>query len=238
MLIARTWLATDAAGNTNTCCQTIVLQLAPAPGIAAQPAGQTFGFGSPGKLAVTASGTGPFSWQWRFNGTNIPGAIGSSLNFSGLQYTNAGLYDAVVTGPGGSITSRVSVVNVLPVLNSQTSGKTMTLSWAGPFVLQQSPNVNGPYQDMPKATNLLSTSMSGPSTFFRLRSLPAALNLNLDKGTPAITITGSPGENYIIQASTDLIHWSNYQTNTLPMGFVDSTAAQYPMRFYRAILAH
>jgi hypothetical protein len=237
MCIARTWLAKDAAGNTNTCCQTMVLQLAAPPAITTSPSGKTFGYGTGGNLTVTAGGPGPLSYQWRFNGTNIAGGTGSSLNLSNPQYTNAGLYDVVVTGAGGSVTSRVAVVNVFPILQSQISGKNITLSWAGSFVLQQAPNLAGPYKDMVTVTNSLLTTMVGPSKFFRLRSQPAFLSLDTGKGTPMINITGSPGENFILQASTDLVHWTSFKTNTLPMQFVDTTAAQYPVRFYRAILA-
>jgi hypothetical protein len=238
MCIARTWVARDAVGNTNTCCQTIVLQLAAAPAIATPPAGKTLGYGTGGNLTVNAGGPGPLSYQWRFNGTNITGGTGSSLNFSNLQYTNAGLYDVVVTGAGGSVTSRVAVVNVFPILQNQGSGKNMTLSWVGPFVLQHAPNITGPYKDMVTVTNSLQTTFSGPSKFFRLRSQPAVLDLKVGKGTPTITTTGSPGLNYIIQASSDLVHWTSYRTNTLPTQFVDSVAPQYSTRFYRAILAH
>jgi len=212
--------------------------MAAAPVIATQPDGKTFGYGNGGSLAVIAGGAAPLTYQWRFNGTNITGGTASSLQFAALQYTNAGLYDVVVTGPGGSVTSRVAVVNVFPILQGQLSGKNMTLNWAGPFVLQYAADVAGPYKDLVTATSPFQTSFSGPSKFFRLRSQPAVLSLNNRKEIPTITTVGSPGENYIIQASTDLVHWSNFQTNTLPMQFVDTTAAQYPVRFYRAILAH
>jgi hypothetical protein len=144
----------------------------------------------------------------------------------------------VVTGAGGSVTSGVAVVNVFPILQNQVSGKNMTLSWAGPFVLQHAPDVTGPYKDVATANSPFQTSFSGPSKFFRLRSQPAVLSLDVGKGTPSITITGSPGENYIIQASTDLAHWTSFQTNTLPIQFDDTSAGQYSARFYRAILAH
>jgi len=114
----------------------------------------------------------------------------------------------------------------------------MTLSWAGLFVLQQAPNVTGPYQDMVTVSNSLTTSMNGPSKFFRLRSEPAVLTLKTIGGVPVLSVAGSPGENFIIQASTNMVHWSDLQTNTLPMSFVDTAAAQYSSRFYRAILAH
>ncbi|HSU56564.1 MAG TPA: immunoglobulin domain-containing protein, partial [Candidatus Dormibacteraeota bacterium] len=238
MLVARTWLATDIAGNTNTCCQTVVLATAVAPTIITQPSGETLGYGGDGKLSVSAGGTGPFTYQWRLNGTNIAGATGSSLNWSGLDFTNAGLYSVVVTGPGGSVTSGIAVVNVLPVLTSQTGGKRMILSWPGQFVLQSADAVAGPYTDVPAATSPYLTRMTGPQKFFRLRSVPATLSLKVTGAQPTVNLTGSSGENFIVQASTDLVHWSNLRTNTLPMSVTDTDASRFPSRFYRAIMAH
>src|SRR5437016_7041937 len=42
-----------------------------APVITSQPASQTAVVGTSVLLSVTVSGTGPFAYQWRFNGTNI-----------------------------------------------------------------------------------------------------------------------------------------------------------------------
>ena len=128
-------------------------------------------------------------------------------------------------------------MNVFPVLRSQLSGKLMTLTWDGPFVLQSATNVKGPYLDIPTLPVRSARTCVGSSFFFRLRSQPALLSLALGKGTSTVNISGSPGENFIVQASSDLVHWTDCQTNTLPTQFVDTLAGQYPSRFYRAILA-
>jgi Fibronectin type III domain len=52
-------------------------------------------------------------------------------------------------------------------------------------------------------------------------------------GQYGFNITGIPGSQYIVQASTDLVHWVSVQTNVSPFNFVDSNASQYPQRFYR-----
>lgn len=53
-------------------------------------------------------------------------------------------------------------------------------------------------------------------------------------GTFQFTIT-SPTLPTVIQASTNLVNWVNIYTNTPPFTFVDSNAASYKSRFYRAI---
>src|SRR5207249_578908 len=66
LIATRTWQAQDGCGNTNTCKQTITALLGVAPTITAQPLGRSVGYGSNTILSVTATGTAPFSYQWRF----------------------------------------------------------------------------------------------------------------------------------------------------------------------------
>ena len=45
------------------------------PVITTQSASQTVPSGGNALFSVTVSGTGPFTYQWRFNGTNLPNNI-------------------------------------------------------------------------------------------------------------------------------------------------------------------
>jgi enediyne biosynthesis protein E4 len=59
---------------------------------------------------VLASGTAPFSYQWRFNGTPLSGQTKASIVLTNLQVADAGSYDVVVANMCGSITSQVRVL--------------------------------------------------------------------------------------------------------------------------------
>jgi hypothetical protein len=203
-----------------------------------QPESQTFAYGDNGALSVTATCTTSLTYQWRLGGANIAGATNSTLQFTGIQFSNAGPYTVVVSSPGGSVTSSVAVVSVLPKLTVVRSGGVLILTWPAPYVLQSATSVNGPYRDIPGAVSPYSVSMTAPQQFFRLRVGPPSLDLKVAGGVSTVTLTGTQGENYILQASSDLIHWTNLHTNALPMVYVDSAASQFPMRFYRAMLAH
>ena len=48
-------------------------------------------------------------------------------------------------------------------------------------------------------------------------------------------VAGVAGCKYVIQASSDLVHWISVQTNTAPFTFTDTHAASYQTRFYRAL---
>ena len=83
-----------------------------APAITAQPQGQTVLQGSNAAFSVTASGTAPFSYQWRFNGTNLASASASVYTVTNAQPANAGSYTVVLANSAGSITSAVAQVVV------------------------------------------------------------------------------------------------------------------------------
>ncbi|MEI9863210.1 MAG: LamG-like jellyroll fold domain-containing protein [Limisphaerales bacterium] len=71
------------AGSAGKCIGSIP------PGIAAQPVNQTAVQGSNVVLSVTASGSGPFTYQWTLNGRKIPGATASTLSLNNLHPNQA-----------------------------------------------------------------------------------------------------------------------------------------------------
>jgi hypothetical protein len=54
---------------------------------------------------------------------------------------------------------------------------------------------------------------------------------------PAITLSGSPDQTYVIEASSDMHNWTSISTNKTDSNglftFVDSDATSNPSRFYR-----
>jgi hypothetical protein len=54
-------------------------------------------------------------------------------------------------------------------------------------------------------------------------------------GQFALTVAGASGHRYVVEASTDLMHWVPVQTNTAPFKFVDTNASQFGQRFYRSV---
>jgi hypothetical protein len=61
-------------------------------------------------------------------------------------------------------------------------------------------------------------------------------NGNIATFTLTVGGPGIPGYNYVIESSTDLVNWQSLQTNSSPFTFIDTNAASYPIRFYRAVL--
>jgi hypothetical protein len=85
------------------------------PAIANDPQSQTVFAGDNAALNVTAVGTAPLSYQWRMNGTAVPGATLSALQFSPVAPSDAGTYSVVVTNAVGAVTSAPALLRVKSV---------------------------------------------------------------------------------------------------------------------------
>jgi len=83
------------------------------PVITVPPLNQTTVEGSNVFLSVGAGGTGPFSYQWSFNGTKISGATNATLTLSNLHPSQSGSYAVTITTPYGTITSSGAIVTVI-----------------------------------------------------------------------------------------------------------------------------
>src|SRR5581483_8940301 len=104
-------IVTNAAGAATSMVAQITV-LAP-PSIAPQPTNQTVIQGATVTLQSGASGSDPLSYQWYFNGTNLPGAITNTLTLTNIQSSQAGGYNLIVTNVAGADTSMVAQIIVL-----------------------------------------------------------------------------------------------------------------------------
>ena len=122
-----TVVVTNVAGAITSAPAVLVVNV-PA-GIATQPSNQTVTQGANAAFSVIASGTGPFWYQWYFNGAPVPGAIATNLTIIAAQTNHAGTYNVVVTNLYGSATSSVVslTVNVPPVISDQPQSTAVVL---------------------------------------------------------------------------------------------------------------
>ncbi|MFN7139282.1 MAG: M12 family metallo-peptidase [Limisphaerales bacterium] len=82
------------------------------PVIATQPQSQTVAAGATASFSVSVTGTPPFTYQWRKNGSSIASATASSYTIHNVQAGDAGNYSVVVSNSVGSATSSVAVLSV------------------------------------------------------------------------------------------------------------------------------
>lgn len=113
--------------------------------ITTPPASQTVNPGTVVSFSVVATGTGPFAYSWRKNGTPIDGADGSSLQLGAVSTANQGSYDVIVSNIVGPVTSTAATLSVntpVTIINPPQSaarivGESVTftvgVSGTGPF---------------------------------------------------------------------------------------------------------
>lgn len=99
------------------------------PVIVAHPQSRTVAVGESYTFAVTATGTGPFTYTWAFQptGATEPEAFtlasGASYTIGSVQAVDAGTYSCLVRGPGGTVSSNTARLTVTagPATSAQTT---------------------------------------------------------------------------------------------------------------------
>ena len=81
--------------------------------ISQPPASQSVTNGGTANFNVGVTGSGSFTYQWQFNGTNLQSATQSTLSLTNVAAGNAGNYAVVITAASGSVTSSPAVLNIL-----------------------------------------------------------------------------------------------------------------------------
>jgi hypothetical protein len=96
------------------------------------------------RFEATATGKGPFSYQWAKDGTSIAGATNSVLELSDLEMSAAGVYTVTVSNAYGSTTSvpRVLVMNPAGVSIATYAGVTIDGVVGKTYGIQYSTNLN------------------------------------------------------------------------------------------------
>ncbi|MDB6058989.1 MAG: hypothetical protein JWO95_2833 [Verrucomicrobiales bacterium] len=77
------------------------------------------------------------TYQWQFNGTNIPGATNSALVLADVRWTNSGIYRVIVSNAVGSLRSPLMSLNVpalifnIPTYNFLTTNGAVQMQLTG-----------------------------------------------------------------------------------------------------------
>ncbi|MES2694301.1 MAG: immunoglobulin domain-containing protein [Verrucomicrobiota bacterium] len=82
------------------------------PTITSHPAAQTVSFGGSFSFSVQVTGTPPFTYQWRLNGTPVTNGTSSGYSLSNATPAHSGAYTVVVSNAVGSVTSNAATITV------------------------------------------------------------------------------------------------------------------------------
>ena len=221
----------------------------------------------------TTAGVSPMFYQWFNTNGAIANQTNTSLTLTNVQLTNSGSsYFVVITNGYGSVTSSLAVLNVgyPPVIIQQPVSVTnifganayfsCTVTGSSPIAVQWLQNgsaLAGQTNATLCVSNVQSVmtglQLSATNTFgvtvsadVSISFAIAPLNFNIvNTGSNDLHIQfqGTPGFDYAIQATTNLvspINWQPIYTNATDTNgnwsFTDSNTIAYPARFYRAII--
>ncbi|MDZ4796512.1 MAG: hypothetical protein SGI83_19765, partial [Bacteroidota bacterium] len=132
------------AGCTGTATVNVTVNQLPVITVQPTPATQTICPGFNVTYSVTATGTGPLTYQWRQGATNlvnniqISGANTNTLTISNVNSANTGSYTVLVTGIcAPALTSIPVVLNVAtaPVISTQPANSTVCVGQSASFTV-------------------------------------------------------------------------------------------------------
>jgi hypothetical protein len=87
------------------------------PAILQQPVSKVISRTLSNQFSVQVEGSLPMSFQWQFQGTNLPGATVSALPIPFAQPSQAGVYQVTIGNHLGSVTSAPVVLEVPPLIS-------------------------------------------------------------------------------------------------------------------------
>ena len=108
------------------------------PTITQQPNSMNVNVGQTASFMVKASGSEPLSFQWRRNGSDLPGSTESTLAIPNAQAEDAGSYDVVVRNDAGTATSvsaNLTVMVTPPTIVTQPQDAVVGTGQTGTFTI-------------------------------------------------------------------------------------------------------
>ena len=129
-------VSNSAGGVTSGNATLTVNAVVEAAAITTQPVAQTVTAGQSTTFSVTATGTGPFTYQWRKNGVNIPGATASSYTIPTTSSAdNNAVFTVVVSNSAGTVTSSSATLTVVvaPSITTQPAAQTVNAGQTATF---------------------------------------------------------------------------------------------------------
>jgi hypothetical protein len=232
---------TNAGGSVMSDTATLDLSLPPT--ITTQPQSQQVTHGQNVSFSVVVSGSGPFTYQWRFNNYALSGATAETLGLTNVQPSRAGNYTVVIADSVGSVTSAVATLTVYvpPAIATQPQSQALAQNQHaylyvvanGSAALAYQWNFNGApvsgATDSTLALGQVQPADAGSYTVVVTNNVGSVTSVvaTVTVTNPVITLSPSGmtpngfsfqasvpvGLTYVIFASTDLQAWTPIATN-------------------------
>ena len=159
---------------------------ATAPTITKQPVSKTVNVGQSASFSITATGTSPLSYQWKFGSSNISGATAATYSIASVKTSNAGSYTCVVKNTAGSKTSNAATltVNTPPTITTQPVSKSVNVGNGISFIISATGTAPLSYQWKKNNVNISGAT----SATYKIASPRVS-----DAGTYSCTVTNNVG---------------------------------------------
>ena len=99
--------------------------------VSASPASQSLYVGDMATFTAGPQKNGPFTYQWKFNGTNLPDQTNATLVLAGLSTNQTGEYTVAASNPYGQIESSNALLTVTDAAASISSAPSSVFTWVG-----------------------------------------------------------------------------------------------------------
>jgi O-glycosyl hydrolase len=227
---------------------------ATAPSITTQPASRSVTAGATATFSVAASGTAPFTYQWKKGGTAISGATAASYTTPATTTADSGsVFSVVVTNSAGSATSGNATLTVTaaatapaittqPASKSVTAGATATFSVAAsgtaPFTYQWTKNGAAISGATAASYTTPATTTADSGSTFAVKVTNSAGSATSANATLTVTAAATAGSQVVaigsgssaasgtFKADTDVSGGTMYTPN--PTGTITTTGVTNP----------
>ena len=208
------------------------------PVILTQPQSQVVNQSANVTFSVSATGPGPLSYQWRFNG-DIPGATRTNYSQANVQPANQGLYTVAVingNGPSSSLPAALTV-RVAPTITAQPQSLvadpggdatfSVAVSGTAPFTYQwrfNGVNLGGATEPTYTRVNVQPTHAGSYSVVVAngagavtsqgadLTVRPKIVSARMTPEGVMLTLQGTPGRSYAVEMQPGLGEGGAWQT--------------------------
>ena len=127
---------TNNSGSVTSAVATLAVLVPPA--ITTQPSNQIAAIGGSVSFSVTATGFAPLKYQWTFQGTNLAGPTGNTLQVTNVQSSQAGSYAVTITNLAGSVTSATATLTIVTspfIISIQPTSQSVPAGGAAAFTV-------------------------------------------------------------------------------------------------------
>jgi len=183
-------IVTNSAGRVSSDSAMLTVTAATvAPSITTQPQSDSATAGQNVTFSVVASGTAPFTYQWKKDGVSISGATSSSLFLSSVQAANAGTYTVVVSNSAGNAVSNGAILTVtaaptFPSITTQPQSQTVTVGQSVTFSMTATGAAPLSYQWKKNGNNISGATVS---------SFTISTAAVTDSGSYTVVVTNGTG---------------------------------------------